>query len=206
MNILISNVVLRACAAVALASALLGCAHQASTISVNKQQDPVRLSAIEFLFVPVEFSGVGHQPELHKVGYYSGQLASDLARSAKSALMANGIEATTLTLRQANATKPQAYRLQVMPTSLKIVTNEKYGTSYSTMELEVSLLEPGRGDVLWKGKRVVDLRASDRRSRDVQFGDMTLAVLNELKSSDVLALPQGYAVSPKGNRSYVLDY
>lgn len=177
-----------------------GCAHQASTTSVKKTQDqPVKLTQVDFVFVPREFTGIGYQQELHKIGYYSGSLASELGSMAKAAFLANGIEATILTAQQAKSAVSTKYRFVVRPTKLKVFSYKKSWDFYSTLELEILLFQQDTSDAIWTGRRVLSFEANDRRTREVGFGDLTLAVLNSLQSSSVITLPRGYRIGTRIN-------
>lgn len=202
MNLLISNVVLRACAAVALASALLGCAHQASTISVNKQQkEPIKLEKVEFVFVPVTFENAQKGGPLFDASHYNGAFAHELGRTIKSVFLANGIDATILRPGHASSINPPPYRIVARPTKLMVHTGT-YG-SYTSLNVNVILHQRGVAEPIWVGTQSMPVSAT--RIREEVFGNFAMAVLNGLQTSGVAVLPQGHAVSPKGNKNYMLD-
>lgn len=202
VNIFLANLLLRACAAVALVAALAGCAHQASTISVNKQQqEPIKLGAMEFVFMPAGFDSPKARGELAGVGYHTGVFAHELSRVVKKVFLANGIDATMLRPGDASPVPPPPYRMVTRPTSLTTQTGNM--GSFTTMDMVVTLQQHGVTQPVWTG--ALSIPVSQGQMYEVNYGNFALAVLNALQTSGVAALPQGHAVTPNGNKNYRLD-
>jgi len=202
MNILISKVVLRACAAVALASALLGCAYQASTISVNKQQhEPIKLGAMEFIFVPAGFGSPQARSALASAGYHTGVFDREFHQTVKKVFLANGIDATVVRPGQLDAAPQLPYRMVVRPVSLTVQTGSM-GT-YSYMNMDITLHQRGVAQPIWAG--ALSLPMNQGLIHEINYGNFALGVLDGLQASGVAALPKGHAVTPNGNKNYRLD-
>ena len=202
MTFSIKEALLQTCVVVALIFALGGCAHQASTISINKQQqEPIKLSAMEFVFMPAGFDSPQARGALAGAGYHTGVFAHELSRIVKKVFLANGIDATMLRQGEASPVPPPPYRMVARPTSLTTQTGNM--GSYTTMDMVVTLQQHGVTQPVWTG--ALSIPVSLGQIYEVNYGNFALGVLNALQTSGVAALPNGYAITPNGNKNYRLD-
>lgn len=198
----IKNVLRRIGAIAALTFLLAGCAHQASTIGINKQQqEPVKLGTMDFVFIPAGFDSPKARGELASVGYHTGVFAREFSQTIKKVFLANGIDARMQRPEHASTLPQPPYRMVARPTSL--TTQSSGMNSYTTMDMVVTLHQHGVTLPIWQG--VLSMPVSVGQIHDVSYGNFALAVLNALQTSGVAALPNGYAITPNGNKNYRLD-
>jgi hypothetical protein len=177
-------------------------------IGIAFERNGIKLTKINLQILHARFNLAGEELAFSKAsGLEDGSFFRNMFEVASEALLANGISLSDKSDAE--------YTITMQPSQYKVTTRLPVGTKFRTVELKATLLRNGQPQPLWTGTRSFDLSATKRKfqtpsdlqtdSNRLKYGNWVLGTLNGMQSDNVISLPNGYAVTPKGSRNYVSE-